>query len=254
MKSVRISLLLIIGIFAPIFTYLYANQWEIVNIYPHDPQAFTQGIYYKNGTMVESTGLYGKSDIRITDLKTGSIKKSVKNNPVVFAEGVCEIAGTIYQLSWKEQLIFTYTSDLKLKATNKYPINEGWGCTSDGTSLIVSDGSNKIRFLNPKTLKITKTLSIMNGFTPVQRLNELEWINGSLWANIWQTNSIIQIDPKSGRVLRDIDFSRLNIQIKKQQFQPIDVFNGIAWVPERNTFLVTGKLWPSIFEVKIHEK
>ncbi len=254
MKSIRISLLLIIGIFTPIFTYLYANQWEIVNIYPHDPNAFTQGLYYKNGTIVESTGLYGKSDIRITDLKTGSIKKSVKNSATVFAEGVCEIAGTIYQLSWKEQLLFTYNKDLELEATSRYPIQEGWGCTTDGTSLIVSDGTNIIRFLNPKTLAITKSLSVMNGFTPVKRLNELEWIKGSLWANIWQTNSIVQIDPKTGRVLRDVDFSRLKIRIKKQQVRPIDAFNGIAWVPERNTFLLTGKLWPSIFEVKIHEK
>ncbi len=254
MKSVRISLLLIIGIFAPIFTYLYANQWEIVNIYPHDPQAFTQGIYYKNGTIVESTGLYGKSDLRITDLKTGRIKKSVKNSPVVFGEGVCEITGTIYQLSWKEQLIFSYSSDLTLLAANKYPIKEGWGCTSDGTSLIVSDGSNRIRFMNPKTLAITKTLSVMNGFTPVHHLNELEWVNGSLWANIWQSNSVVQIDPNTGRILRNIDFSPLKAQIVKQQTKPTDVFNGIAWVPERNTFLVTGKLWPLIFEVKIHEK
>lgn len=228
-------------------TYTY----EILNTYPHDPAAFTQGLIYLDGELYEGTGLYGQSSLRQVDLETGTV---LENSPIAaeyFGEGITIFDGKIYQLTWQNQTGFIYDQDsFELTGTFSYP-TEGWGLTHDGSQLIMSDGTNNLYFLDPDTLEVNGRIPVQDQGTPIVRLNELEYINGEIYANIWQTNKIVRINPETGLVTAWIDLTGL--LPPESLTQHADVLNGIAYDSENGRLFVTGKLWPLLFEIKLIE-
>jgi glutamine cyclotransferase len=223
--------------------------YQIVNIWPHDPDAFTQGLVFRDGNLVESTGQEGRSSLRNVELQTGKILKKVDVPEPYFAEGLALLNNKLYQLTWQHQHGFIYDAQ-SLQKTGEFPYDgEGWGLATDGRSLILSDGSNRIRFLDPDSFRVTKTIAVKDGQTPISQLNELEFVNGEIYANIWHDDRIVAIDPETGRVTAWIDLKGL--------LQPGDapdpeaVLNGIAYDQSSNRLFVTGKLWPRLFEIKI---
>ena len=223
--------------------------YEIVHIYPHDPGAFTQGLVFINGKLYEGTGQEGRSSLREVELQTGSVVKKVDVPEPYFAEGIALLNNKIYQLTWQHQVGFIYNAD-NFEQVGKFNYSgEGWGLTTDGHSLILSDGSNRIRFLDPDSFRVTKTIAVVDGNLPVNELNELEYVNGEIYANIWHDNRIVTIDPQNGRITGWIDLTGL--------LPPGDVhddeavLNGIAYDPTGSRLFVTGKLWPRLFEIKL---
>lgn len=223
--------------------------YQVVNIWPHDPNAFTQGLLFLDGKMVESTGQEGRSSLRNVELQTGRILKKIDVPYPYFAEGITVFNNKIYQLTWQDQLGFIYDAQSFEKTGQFYYNGEGWGLTTDGRSLILSDGSNRIRFLDPDSFKVTKTIAVMDGKTPVDQLNELEFVNGEIYANIWHDDRIATINPENGRVTAWIDLAGL-LQPGDVQ-DPEAVLNGIAYDQSSGRLFVTGKLWPRLFEIKI---
>ena len=223
--------------------------YEIVNIWPHDPNAFTQGLVFLEGKMIESTGQEGRSSLRNVELQTGSILKKVDIPFPYFAEGIALLNNKIYQLTWQNQLGFIYDAQ-SFEKVGEFKYNgEGWGLTTDGQSLILSDGTNRIRFLAPDSFKVTKTIAVMDRKVPVDQLNELEFVNGEIYANIWHDDRIATINPENGRVTAWIDLAGL-LQPGDVQ-DPEAVLNGIAYDQSSGRLFVTGKLWPRLFEIKI---
>ncbi|MCW5967267.1 MAG: glutaminyl-peptide cyclotransferase [Blastocatellales bacterium] len=219
----------------------------MVNVYPHDRQAFTQGLVYHDGFLYESTGLNGRSSLRKVELETGEVLKIVNLDNIYFGEGLALMDGKAFQLTWLSQIGFVYDRDtFERQGTFSYT-GEGWGLTHDGRSLIMSDGSETIRFLDPSTFQVRRTLRVLVGNAPVQRLNELEYIDGEIWANIWLTDRIVRISPESGRVIAWVDLAGLLPLADRSP--PVDVLNGIAWDAEGRRLFVTGKLWPKLFEI-----
>jgi glutamine cyclotransferase len=223
--------------------------YEIVHIYPHDPSAFTQGLVFIDGKLYEGTGEEGRSSLREVDLQTGNVLKKVDVPEPYFGEGIALLNNKIYQLTWQHQVGFIYNAD-NFEQIGKFNYSgEGWGLTTDGHSLILSDGSNRIRFLDPDSFSVTKTIAVLDGNLPVNELNELEYINGQIYANIWHDNRIVTIDPQTGRVTGWIDLNGL--------LPPGDVhdeeavLNGIAYDQAGSRLFVTGKLWPRLFEIKL---
>jgi glutamine cyclotransferase len=229
-------------------TYTY----KIINSYPHDPAAFTQGLIYLDGVLYEGTGRYGQSSLREVDLETGNVQTLSAIPEQYFGEGITVFNDKIYQLTWKSQTGFIYDQDsFELLDTFTYP-TEGWGLTHDGEQLIMSDGTNNLYFLDPETLEIKNQISIFNEQDqPIVRLNELEHINGEIYANIWQTNNIVLINPETGEVTGWIDLTGL--LSPESLTQPADVLNGIAYDTENGRLFVTGKLWPTLFEIELVE-
>lgn len=220
--------------------------FKLVKMYPHDPTAFTQGLVYHDGFLYEGTGLNGRSEIRKVELATGKVLQRQPLSPEYFGEGITLFEGKIYQLTWTSQKGFIYDlATFKPIGTFSYA-TEGWGLTHDGKQLIMSDGSDRLFFLEPKTLKPVRSLKVTAGGQPVTRLNELEYIQGRVYANVWQTNRIAIIDPKDGHVEAWIDLSRLAMLISNA-----DVLNGIAYDPQGQRLFVTGKLWPYLFEIEL---
>jgi glutamine cyclotransferase len=231
---------------APVPTYGY----EVVATYPHDPEAFTQGLIYLKGILLESTGLNGRSTLRKVDLATGRVRDEVKLSSEFFGEGMTVLGEKIYQLTWQNQKGFVY--DLQTLAPQQefsYD-GEGWGLTTDGASLILSDGTNRLRFLDPHTFKVTRTIDVFDrAGSPLKRLNELEFIRGEIYANVWQTPYVARIDPATGRLLGVIDFTGL---LAPEDLRPgTDVLNGIAYDAVGDRLFVTGKNWPKLFEVRL---
>jgi glutamine cyclotransferase len=225
------------------------ETYQIIRTFPHDRDAFTQGLLYLNGVLYESTGLYGQSTLRKVDLQTGKVLQHIDIPPEYFAEGLAELNGKLYQLTWQHHLAFRYdlqTFALEMQYT--YP-GEGWGLTTDGRSLILSDGTPQIRFLEPLTFQATRTIQVTDAGRPVGNLNELEYIKGEIYANIWMTDYVVRIDPATGHVLGTIDFSGL-LQPTDRDTNT-DVLNGIAYDPATDRLFITGKKWPKLFEVKI---
>ncbi|HNR66201.1 MAG TPA: glutaminyl-peptide cyclotransferase, partial [Atribacterota bacterium] len=224
---------------------------EIVNIFPHDPEAFTQGLIWDDGYLYESTGLYGSSSLRQVELKTG---KAIKNIPLAdnyFAEGITIFDDKIFLLTWREEMGFIYTRDtFQLLDTFSYPY-EGWGITTDGDFLIISDGTPVLHFLDPKTLDEIKQVKVHDGLFLVNWINELEYIEGYIYANIWQSDRIAVIEPGTGKIVFWLDL--YGILDNVQHHENVDVLNGIAYDAENNRLFVTGKLWPAIFEIKMIE-
>lgn len=224
--------------------------FRIVNTYPHDPRAFTQGLVYHNGYLYEGTGLYGQSSLRKVELKTGRVLQSRALPQKYFGEGIALFQNRFYQLTWQNQEGFIYDLGFKLVGRFTYQ-TEGWGLTHDGQRLIMSDGSAQLFFLNPRTLKRERTLTVRAGGQPVTRINELEYIQGRIWANLWQTGRIAIIDSQSGQVEAWLDLSGLSLLAQARNPNPDAVLNGIAYDHQNQRIFVTGKLWPFLFEIEI---
>ena len=225
--------------------------YEIVNVYPHDPEAFTQGLVYHQGYLYESTGLYGRSSLRKVELETGIVLKQVDLPEQYFGEGLTLWGSTLLQLTWRENTGFIYNvDDFRLFGTFDYD-TEGWGLTHDGTSLIMSDGSNRLFFLDPKTFDGIRQIEVNDQGKPITQLNELEYIRGEVVANIWQTDKIVRIDPATGEVKGWIDMAGI-LPDEYRQVET-DVLNGIAYDPESERLFVTGKNWPLLFEIRLVE-
>jgi glutamine cyclotransferase len=224
---------------------------EIVRTIPHDTQAFTQGLAFFNGDLYESTGQYGSSSFRKLDAQTGKVLKKTGVDAAYFAEGMVVVAGKAYQLTWQSGIGFVYDiKSFQQLRTFSY-FGEGWGLTYDGANMIMSDGTSSLRFLDPDSLLIRRMLTVTANGVPVKNLNELEVVNGEIWANIWQTDSIARINLQTGNVLGWIDCSGLLAQQERAQ---ADVLNGIAYDSKRNVLLITGKNWPKMFEVRVKSK
>jgi glutaminyl-peptide cyclotransferase len=233
---------------APVVRYGY----QVVNVWPHDPNAFTQGLIFSDGKLLESTGQEGRSSLRRVELQTGSVLQRVPVPEPYFAEGLTLLNGKLYQLTWQHQVGFIYDAQ-KLEQVGKFNYTgEGWGLTTDGHSLILSDGSNRIRFIDPDSFRVTKTIAVLDGQTPVNELNELEYVQGEIYANIWHDQRIVTIDPQTGRVTGWIDLSGL-LQ-PGEVVDPDAVLNGIAYDESTHRLFVTGKLWPHLFEIKLKKQ
>ena len=222
---------------------------EVVATWPHDRGAFTQGLVFRNGGFLESTGLNGRSSLREVDLKTGRVLKQVTVGNAYFAEGLAVIGDRAFQLTWQSRVGFIYDAGTFRRIGEFAYEGEGWGLATDGNSLILSDGTSRIRFLDPSTFKVTRTVEVTAGGRPVERLNELEWIEGELFANVWQTDEILRIDPATGRVAGVINCAGL---LAPQDRGPdTDVLNGIAYDATTGRLFLTGKNWPKVFEVRL---
>jgi glutamine cyclotransferase len=217
--------------------------------FPHDPAAFTQGLLYADGLFYESAGLYGQSTLRKVDPETGAVLLEKRLDAQYFAEGLALLEGKLYQLTWKENTGFIYDpQDFRQLGTFSYP-TEGWGLTTDGSSLILSDGSATLYFLDPQTLQTTRALQVNLDGAPLDRLNELEYIRGEIYANIWYKDLIARIDPASGEVVGVIDCGSL--RDGEGAPAPNDVLNGIAYDARGDRLYITGKNWPWIYEVSL---
>lgn len=224
-------------------------SFKIVRTYPHDPQAFTQGLAFAGGRIYESTGQYGRSSLREVDLETGQVLRIRHLSERYFGEGIALFEGKILQLTWLSNLGFVYERDsFKLLSEFPYP-TEGWGIASDGKRLIMSDGTSTLYFLDPLKLQEAGRVTVKDGETPVGQLNELEFVKGKIYANVWQSNAIAQIDAGTGNVVGWIDLDGLWAYMDLSR--PVDVLNGIAYDPEKDRLFVTGKLWPNLFEIEL---
>jgi glutamine cyclotransferase len=227
--------------------------YEVVNTYPHDADAFTQGILFDGNKLYESTGIKGRSTLREVDLETGKIVRSYSIPSKYFGEGIAITGSKIVQLTWNSRKGFVYDKrTFELKDTFEYP-TEGWGLTYNGRNLIMSDGSSKLYFLSPDNYEIVGELEVYDESGPVKRLNELEFVKGEILANVWGTERIARIDPKTGRVTGWIEMSGL-LSEEDRRNKRVDVLNGIAYREDSDRLFVTGKLWPKIFEVKLVPK
>ena len=223
---------------------------EVVNTYPHDPGAYTQGLVFHEGRLLESTGLYGESSLREVELETGTVLRHVPISREFFAEGLALFEGRLVQLTWRERRGFVWALEDFSRLGEFTYTGEGWGLTHDGTRLIMSDGTNRLRFLDPVTLAVTGTVDVADENGPVRQLNELEWIRGEVWANIYQTDRIVRIDPATGAVLGYLDLTGLLPETARAG-RLVDVLNGIAYDPATDRIFLTGKLWPLLFEVRV---
>ncbi len=226
--------------------------YEVVKSSPHDIYAFTQGLIFHEGAFYESTGLQGKSSLRRVEIETGKVLKKTDVPADYFAEGMTIFQGKIYQLTWFSQKGFVYDLGTFEKEKEFSYYGEGWGLTNDEKNLILSDGTNKIRFVDPFNFEVLKTISVSENGQAITSINELEYIKGMIFANIWQTERIIVIDPSNGNVTASIDLTGL-LKPEDRSSQ-VDVLNGIAYDATKDRLFVTGKLWPKIFEIKLKKK
>jgi glutaminyl-peptide cyclotransferase len=219
--------------------------------YPHDSNAFTQGLIFKDGYLYESTGRRGQSSLRKVDLMTGRVEQIRPVAPEFFAEGLTELDDRLFQLTWQSGIGFVYRLDnFDLDQRFRYQ-GEGWGLTHDGEQLIMSDGTATLRFLDPNDFHVVRTVTVQSEGQPVVNLNELEYIDGEVWANIWYDERLARIDPATGNVLGWIDLGSL---FPVAQRNPDAVVNGIAYDETSDRIFVTGKLWPAIFEISFDER
>ena len=226
-------------------TYTY----KIVNTFAHDPKAFTQGLVFENGVLYEGTGLPGRSTLRKVELETGNILKMYKLSPEFFGEGITIYGDNIIQLTYKENVGFVYNKDtFELLRKFNYP-TEGWGITHNGTHLIMSDGTPTLYFLDPETFEKVSRVRVYDRNVPVWSLNELEYVEGQIYANVWGTERIARIAPETGRVTGWIDIKGLLAQQDYTEYR--DVLNGIAYDQKSGRLFVTGKFWPKLFEIKL---
>jgi len=225
------------------------DSYRVVKAYPHDAAAYTQGLIYRDGFLFESTGLNGQSTLRKVRLETGEVVQQHHLDRAYFAEGLAEWNGQLVQLTWRSNIAFVYDfASLAPRRTFRYT-GEGWGLTRDREGFILSDGTEQLRFLHPDTFREVKRVAVIDGGVPVRDLNELEYIRGEVYANVWHTDRIARISPESGRVVRWIDLRGL--MTTGYRLDSEAVLNGIAYDAATNRLFVTGKLWPRIFEVEI---
>ena len=223
--------------------------YRIVHVYPHDREAFTQGLEYRGGFLYESTGLRGRSSVRKVQLDTGEVLQQIHLAPSLFGEGITILNDRIIQLTWQAHLGFVYDwLFFRQLRTFQYP-GEGWGLTNDGKHIYMSDGTDQIRVWDPVTLQEHRRFTVRDGRQAIANLNELEWVRGEIYANVWETDRIARISPADGRVTGWIDLTGL--LTRDDLTRPVDVLNGIAYDPGRDRLFVTGKLWPKLFEIRL---
>jgi glutaminyl-peptide cyclotransferase len=235
------------------------DTYEVVKSYKHDPDAFTQGLVIHNGFFYESDGEYGESNVRKVEIETGRILQKQDIPDEYFAEGLTILNDKIYQLTWRENTAFQYDMNLKLIKEFRYMGFEGWGLTNDGTNLIVSDGSQVIRFINPDNFETTRIIEVKDEQgRRITKLNELEYVKGEIWANIWHSeeigkpNHIARISPQDGKLLGWVDLQGISPDDVKRDTE--NVLNGIAYDAAADRLFVTGKNWKSVFEIKVKPK
>jgi len=228
-------------------TLLYT--YRVLKAYPHDPEAFTQGLVFVDGALYEGTGLEGRSSLRRVDLETGEVLQQYDLPPQYFGEGIAVLGQRIFQLTWRSHVGFVYGREKFDKQGEFAYATEGWGLTHDGKRLIMSDGTAVLYFLDPDKLTQTGNLEVRDERGPVSRLNELEYVEGEVWANVWQTDRIARISPKTGQVLGWIDLRHL--LSAADRVRQVDVLNGIAYDAADKRLFVTGKWWPKLFEIEL---
>ena len=225
------------------------GDWEpdVIARYPHDPSAFTQGLTLHDGRLFESTGQYGRSSVREVNIDSGRVERIVSNPRTYFGEGIAIMGDRVYQLTWLSGTGFVYDLESFEQLGSFEYEGEGWGLTHDGTHLIMSDGSSRLRFLDPADFSVVRTVDVVDGERPVTRLNELEFIRGEIWSNIWYDDRIARISPDSGEVIGWVDLTTL---YPRSLRLADDVLNGIAYDADTGRLLVTGKNWPTLFELQ----
>jgi glutamine cyclotransferase len=259
LKILVTGLLVLTGVF---FIYHYSNlepstnsnlipvyTYKVVNTYPHDRSAFTEGLVFEDGLLYEGTGLQGYSTLRRVKLETGEILQICELPPQFFGEGVTIYGDKIIQLTWQSHIGFVYDKySFKLLQEFNYP-DEGWGITHDGKHLIMSDGTETLHFLDPETFEEISQIEVYANDIPVTKINELEYIQGEIYANIWQTERIARIDPLTAQVVGWIDLK--GILSPEDHSETVDVLNGIAYDTKNNRLFATGKFWPKLFEIEL---
>jgi glutaminyl-peptide cyclotransferase len=226
-------------------------SYEVVDSFPHDPDAFLQGLVWHEGGFYESTGLYGESTLRRVEFPSGKVLKKIHLAPDMFGEGVALVGDHLVQITWQTHRGFVYDRDtFRLIREFSYG-TEGWGITYDGNSLIMSDGSSALTYLDPQTYQPVKKLNVTMNGRPVLELNELEFIEGEIWSNVWQTDTILRIDPQTGRVTSYIDMR--GVLPREFRTGREDVLNGIAYDAEHKRIFISGKKWPRIIEIKLKQ-
>ena len=230
------------------------SSYRVVHVFPHDAEAFTQGLVYLDGFLYEGTGLNGRSSIRKVRLENGEVLQIQKLDQQYFGEGIAIVANSLFELTWQTEVGFIYDrASFQRTGTFTYK-GEGWGLTQDGKRLIMSDGTAYLRFIDPVTRKESSRIQVRDGGTPVERLNELEYVKGEVLANVWQTERIARISPSTGQVIGWIDMSGLLTAREAQMAEAAGgVLNGIAYDAKEDRLFVTGKLWPKLFEIKVVE-
>ena len=226
--------------------------YEVVHDFPHDTDAFTQGLVVQDGKFLESTGEVGHSSLRRVEIETGKVIEKVDVPPPYFAEGITLLKGKIYQLTWQQHLGFVYDAWTFDKLGEFNYTGEGWGLANDGVSLILSDGSNNIRFLDPDNFQVKKTIAVLDGQSPIAELNELEYVKGEIYANVWHADRIARINPETGAVVGWINLQGLLARGEVTDDEA--VLNGIAYDETSDRLFVTGKLWPKVFEIRLTQK
>jgi glutaminyl-peptide cyclotransferase len=221
----------------------------VVKTYPHDPQSFTEGLLYQDGFLYESTGLEGHSWIRKLKLETGKVLQQRDIDPRYFGEGIVIWKNRLIELTWKSEIGFVYDASSFAPLSSFHYSGEGWALTQDGTHIFMSDGTSDLRVLDPDSLTEAGRIHVTCDGRPVQAINELEWVNGEIYANIWQTNVIARIDPASGHVAGLVDLSDLAARVSVGH--NVDVLNGIAYDAKGKRLFVTGKFWPSLFQITL---
>lgn len=225
------------------------QSYRVVNVFPHDPQAFTQGLFWLDGHLYESTGHIGQSTIRRVELETGRVLQSIHIPPNLFGEGIVNWGDEIVSLTWQDQIGFRWDLRTFERRGEWRYAGEGWGLTQNGRDIIMSDGTDQLRFLDPETLEERRRLNVTDAGAPVMRLNELEWVDGEIYANVWFSTMIARIDPETGQVKGWIDLTPLHAEAASGRTD--DVLNGIAWDAERRRLFVTGKNWPRLYEIEV---
>ncbi|PQV62770.1 Glutamine cyclotransferase [Abditibacterium utsteinense] len=223
-------------------------NWNVEQAFPHDKLAFTEGLLWHNGALYESTGLEGQSDVRKVDARTGQVVQRFKLPPQLFGEGLAFLGGKFYNLTWQSKIGFVFDENFKPLARFSYG-NEGWGLATDGEKLLQSDGSDTLTWRDPKNFASLGQIKVTRNGASLRNLNELEWIGGYVWANVWQTDEIVVIDPKSGKVVAQLDLD--NLLQPKDRSGTEDVLNGIAYDSASGRIFVTGKNWPKLFSIRV---
>jgi len=258
-RNLKTTFVILVGLSAVFFVFSCSDSetsdtaelytYKVINTYPHDREAFTQGLVFENGFLYEGTGIRGRSTLRKVQLQTGKILQACKLPDEFFGEGITVYKDKIIQLTWQSKVGFVYDKNtFELLKKFHYP-TPGWGITHDGRRLIMSDGTAALYFLDPETFKETGRIKVYHDDVPVRGLNELEYVRGQIFANLWPTERIARIEPESGRVVGWIDLKGL--LDTKDRSEQADVLNGIAYDSANDRLFVTGKCWPKLFEIKL---
>ncbi|MCG8412673.1 MAG: glutaminyl-peptide cyclotransferase [Pseudomonadales bacterium] len=247
----RVLAILIVFLAVPVAAQeeLTRYGYRIINTYPHDIQAFTQGLFFHDGYLYEGTGKEGRSSLSKVNLDDAGVLMSKALSNRYFGEGIELVGEKIYQLTWKSHMVFVYDKNSFEQLGTHYNATEGWGLAYDGEQLILSDGTSQLQFIDPENFVPTRRVNVTLNGSPINNLNELEYIDGEVWANVWQTDFIVRIDPDSGNVNSLVDLTGLSEQTELGSFEA--VLNGIAWDSEQQRLFVTGKHWANLFEIEL---